>query len=116
MKLSAQTYGRRYLLSLALLAVVIMLLAGLNWLSASGVLASKLEFDRRKLPQLLPGLNYDNDLLQDILGINWQTLSADNEYDQFVGASITPKTVSDRIYDALVFFQSNRIALMVGGS
>jgi len=53
--------------------------------------------------------------MRDILRISWSTIGSENEYDQFVGASITPKTVSNRIYDALVFFQSNRIALMQGG-
>lgn len=60
--------------------------------------------------------NFSGNGMRDILRISWQTVSADNEYDQFVGASITPKIVSDRIYDALVFFQSNRIALMAAGS
>lgn len=52
--------------------------------------------------------------MRDILRISWKTISADNEYDKFVGASVTPKTVSGRIYDALVFVQSNRIALIAG--
>lgn len=49
---------------------------------------------------------------RDIQRLSWQTIPADNEYDLFVGASVTPKTVSSKIYDALVFFQSNRIAFM----
>ena len=53
--------------------------------------------------------------MRDIMRISWSTIGSENEYDQFVGASITPKTVSNRIYDALVFFQSNRIALMQDG-
>lgn len=53
--------------------------------------------------------------MRDILGISWGKITAEREYDQFVGASITPKAVSNRIYDALVFFQSNRIELMRGG-
>lgn len=57
---------------------------------------------------------FDGNAMRDIRRISWQVIDADNEYDQFVGASITPKTVSDRIYDALVFVQSNRIALMAG--
>lgn len=52
--------------------------------------------------------------MRDILGLSWSTITAEREYDQFVGASITPKAVSNRIYDALVFFQSNRIELMRG--
>ena len=52
--------------------------------------------------------------MRDIQRISWKTISADNEYDRFVGASVTPKTVADRIYDALVFVQSNRIALIAG--
>jgi electron transport complex protein RnfG len=57
---------------------------------------------------------FTDNSMRDILRLSWQTITAENEYDQFVGASITPKTVSNRIYDALVFFQSNRIALMAG--
>ncbi len=57
---------------------------------------------------------FEGSSMRDILRISWQTISAEHEYDKFVGASITPKTVSDRIYDALVFFNSNRIALMAG--
>ena len=52
--------------------------------------------------------------MRDILRLSWQAITADNEYDQFVGASITPKSVSNQIYDALVFYQSNRIELMCG--
>ena len=57
---------------------------------------------------------FEGSSMRDILRISWQTISAEHEYDKFVGVSITPKTVSDRIYDALVFFNSNRIALMAG--
>lgn len=59
---------------------------------------------------------FDGNAMRDIRQISWQTIEPDNEYDQFVGASVTPKSVSDRIYEALVFVQSNRIALMQGGS
>lgn len=55
---------------------------------------------------------FSGSAMRDILRISWSSIGSENEYDQFVGASITPKTVSNRIYDALVFFQSNRIALM----
>ena len=34
--------------------------------------------------------------MRDILGISWSKISAEREYDQFVGASITPKAVSNR--------------------
>lgn len=54
--------------------------------------------------------------MRDILRISWKTISADREYDKFVGASVTPKTVSNRIYDTLVFVQSNRIALIAGAN
>ena len=53
--------------------------------------------------------------MRDILRLSWQPITAENEYDQFVGASITPKSVANQIYDALVFYQSNRIELMRGG-
>lgn len=49
---------------------------------------------------------------RDIRRLSWQSISADNEYDLFVGASVTPKTVSAKIYDTLIFFQSNRIAFI----
>ena len=52
--------------------------------------------------------------MRDILRLSWQAITADNEYDQFVGASNTPKSVANQIYDALVFYQSNRIELMRG--
>ena len=52
--------------------------------------------------------------MRDILRLSWQPITADNEYDQFVGASITPKSVANQIYDALVFYQSNRIELIRG--
>ncbi|MFM1897280.1 MAG: electron transport complex subunit RsxG [Pseudomonadota bacterium] len=55
---------------------------------------------------------FTGNTLRDIRRISWQKIGADQEYDQFVGASITPKSVADKIYDALIFFQSNRIALM----
>ncbi len=52
--------------------------------------------------------------MRNILGVTWTSISDEREYDQFVGASITPKAVADRIYEALVFVQSNRIELMNG--
>ena len=52
--------------------------------------------------------------MRDILRLSWQPITAENEYDQFVGASITSKSVAKQIYDALVFYQSNRIELMRG--
>lgn len=53
--------------------------------------------------------------MRDILRLSWQPITAENEYDQFVGASVTPKSVANQIYDALVFYQSNRIELIQGG-
>ncbi|NKB31862.1 MAG: hypothetical protein GKR91_02050 [Pseudomonadales bacterium] len=50
--------------------------------------------------------------MRDIQRLSWQTIEDVNEYDQFVGASITPRAVADRIYDVLVFFQTNRIAFI----
>ncbi len=52
--------------------------------------------------------------MRDILRLSWQPITAENEIDQFVGASITPKSVANQIYDALVFYQSNRIELTRG--
>ena len=50
--------------------------------------------------------------MRDIQKIAWQTADTEGEYDQFVGASITPRAVANRVYDVLVFFQSNRILLL----
>jgi electron transport complex protein RnfG len=52
--------------------------------------------------------------MRDILRLSWQPITAENEYDQFVGASITPKSVANQVYDAPVFYQSNRIELIRG--
>jgi len=46
----------------------------------------------------------------------WKPIKHDDGFDQFVGASITPKAVARGMYDALVFFQSNRVVLMQGRS
>ena len=50
--------------------------------------------------------------MRDIQRLSWQTIDDKDEYDQLVGASITPRAIADRIYDVLVFFQTNRIAFM----
>ena len=52
--------------------------------------------------------------MRNILGVTWTSIGAEREYDQFVGASITPKAVANRIYETLVFVQSNRIELING--
>ena len=59
--------------------------------------------------------NFTRQSMRDILRLSWSKIESRGEYDQFVGASVTPKSVSNKIYDALVFIQSNRIALMGGG-
>ena len=53
--------------------------------------------------------------MRDILRLSWSKIESRGEHDQFVDASVTPKSVSNKIYDALVFIPSNRIALMGGG-
>ncbi len=50
---------------------------------------------------------FSGNSMRDILRLSWQPITAENEIDQFVGASITPKSVANQIYDALVFYQSN---------
>ncbi len=55
---------------------------------------------------------FSNNTFRDIQRLSWQKIGSNNEYDLFVGASVTPKTVSAKIYDTLVFIQSNRIALI----
>lgn len=55
---------------------------------------------------------FANNTFRDIQRLSWTKITADKEYDLFVGASVTPKTVSAKIYDTLIFFQSNRIAFI----
>jgi electron transport complex protein RnfG len=52
---------------------------------------------------------FANNTFRDIQRLSWSKISAENEYDLFVGASVTPKTVSAKVYDTLIFFQSNRM-------
>jgi len=55
--------------------------------------------------------------MSDMRRLSWSTVDpVPGEYDQFVGASLTPKNVANKVYDALVFFQSNRMVLMQGDS
>ena len=49
---------------------------------------------------------------RDLRRPSWQGIEADDGVDQFVGASLTPKAVAAGMYDALLFFQSNRMALI----
>lgn len=51
---------------------------------------------------------------RDLRRPSWQGIAADDGVDQFVGASITPKAVAAGMYDALLFFQSNRMLLVQG--
>ncbi|TFH72357.1 FMN-binding protein [Gammaproteobacteria bacterium LSUCC0112] len=51
---------------------------------------------------------------RDLKRPSWQGIAADDGVDQFVGASITPKAVAAGMYDALLFFQSNRMMLVQG--
>ncbi|MDP3518976.1 MAG: FMN-binding protein [Pseudohongiella sp.] len=51
---------------------------------------------------------------RDLRRPSWQGIAADDGVDQFVGASITPKAVAAGMYDALLFFQSNRMMLIQG--
>ena len=55
---------------------------------------------------------FEDKTFLDILRLSLSKIPADNEYDLFVGASVTPKTVSAKVYDALIFFQSNRVAFI----
>ncbi|MDT8428178.1 MAG: hypothetical protein RQ757_05355 [Pseudomonadales bacterium] len=58
--------------------------------------------------------SFSGSTMRDLRRPAWQAIPYDDGYDQFVGASITPKAVAAGMYDALVFFQSNRIQLMAG--
>lgn len=55
---------------------------------------------------------FDGNTLRDVRRISWQGICGEGEYDQFVGASLTPRAVTDRLYDALVFSLSNRMVFM----
>lgn len=58
--------------------------------------------------------SFSGSTMRDLRRPAWQAIRHDDGYDQFVGASITPKAVAAGMYDALVFFQSNRIMLLAG--
>jgi Na+-translocating ferredoxin:NAD+ oxidoreductase subunit G len=51
---------------------------------------------------------------RDLRRTSWKGIAADDGVDQFVGASITPKAVAAGMYNALLFFQSNRMMLIQG--
>jgi Na+-translocating ferredoxin:NAD+ oxidoreductase subunit G len=53
---------------------------------------------------------------RDLRRPSWQGIAADDGVDQFVGASLTPKAVAAGMYDALLFFQSNRMTLIQGAA
>ncbi len=55
---------------------------------------------------------FSDKTFRDFLRLSWTKIPADSEYDLLVGASVTPKTISAKIYDTLLFFQSNRIAFI----
>jgi|SRR5690606_5032795 len=61
--------------------------------------------------------SFSGNAMSDMRRLSWSTVDpVPGEYDQFVGASLTPKNVANKVYDALIFFQSNRMVLMQGGS
>ena len=47
---------------------------------------------------------FEGNTFRDIQRLSWQTTPADNEHALFVSAPVTPKTVSAKIYDVLIFF------------
>ncbi len=55
---------------------------------------------------------FEDKTFRDIRRLSWTKIPAENEYDLFVGASVTPKMVSAKVYDTLIFFQSNRVAFL----
>ena len=61
--------------------------------------------------------SFSGNAMSDMRRLSWSTVDpVPGEYDQFVGASLTPKNVANKVYDALIFFQSNRMVLMQEGS
>jgi electron transport complex protein RnfG len=57
-------------------------------------------------------LTFDNRSLQNTDPLLWRVKKDGGEFDQFVGATITPRAVVAAVHDALQFFEANRTALL----
>ncbi len=56
-------------------------------------------------------LTFDNRSLANTDPLLWRVKKDGGEFDQFVGATITPRAVVGAVYNALLFFDANRTAL-----
>lgn len=57
-------------------------------------------------------LAFDNRSLRNTPTVLWQVKKDGGDFDQFVGATITPRAVVAAIHDALIFFDLNRELLL----
>lgn len=58
-------------------------------------------------------LGFDNRSLENTPQVLWRVKKDGGDFDQFVGATITPRAVVTAIHNALLFFESNRDTLLV---
>jgi electron transport complex protein RnfG len=64
-------------------------------------------------PRISPWiLGFDNRSLDNTAAVLWQVKKDGGDFDQFVGATITPRAVVGAAYQALQFFESNRATLL----
>jgi electron transport complex protein RnfG len=59
-------------------------------------------------------LGFDTRSLANTDEVSWQVKKDGGDFDQFVGATITPRAVVGAVHNALLFFESNREQLLRG--
>jgi Na+-translocating ferredoxin:NAD+ oxidoreductase subunit G len=97
----------------------ILLLVGID---ESGVLTGVRVLEHRETPGLGDKIeprkadwiyNFDGRSLRNTDTLQWRVKKDGGEFDQFVGATITPRAVVGAVYNALQFFELNRDTLLV---
>ncbi len=73
--------------------------------------------DHRETPGLGDGIVHDNGWLNSFAGrtldnVRWRVKKDGGEFDQFTGATITPRAVVKAVKKGLELFRNNRIALL----
>lgn len=71
------------------------------------------KIEARKHPWIF---SFDNRSLANTDAVLWRVKKDGGEFDQFVGATITPRAVVGAVYKALQFFEANRAQLLEEGA
>jgi electron transport complex protein RnfG len=58
--------------------------------------------------------SFNNRSLPNTPEVLWQVKKDGGDFDQFVGATITPRAVVAAVHNALLFFDANRERLLAG--